>query len=330
MRDVASLAGVGIATVSRVVNDKPGVAAAVAERVKSAAAQLGYHHDLTASSLRRADRRTDSIGVIVGDVANPFSAAILRAVEDVATRHDSLVLIGSAEQDAIREKRLIRSLTARRVDGLIVVSDHISEELVDARQRGVAVVSVDRHIEGLTGVDSVTTDNRRGMREAVHHLYDGGHRRIAYLGDLPEIWTAQERFAGFVEGFAAIGCQLDPRLVRHNLHSEEATHAAVRELMAADSPPTAIISAQNLITISIRRELRALGRDSIIAHIGFDDFPLADLLGVSVIAPNPSDIGRTAADRLFARIDNSTEPERHVVLPTRYIPRGSGEIRRRP
>jgi LacI family transcriptional regulator len=328
MREVATLAGVGIATVSRVVNGKPGVAPELTERVERAAEMLGYRHDLTASSLRRADRRTDTLGLVLEDAANPFSAALHRAVEDAAAARGVLVLAGSSDEDPARERGLVKTFAARRVDGLVVVPSGQANADLDAfRRNGTPIVCVDRAVTA-DQVDTVTVDNRAGVRDAVRRLHSSGHHRIAFLGDLATIWTAEERHAGFVEGLAETGSTLLPALVRRGLHGVAPAEQATRELLALPQPPTAILSAQNLLTVGARRVLQDLTMQHVVALIGFDDLPLADLLepGVSVITQDPTAIGREAAQLLFGRIDGEDGPARHRVLPTRYLARGSGEL----
>jgi LacI family transcriptional regulator len=328
MRDVAIVAGVGIATVSRVVNGKPGVTPDLAERVTRAAELLGYRHDLTASSLRRADRRTQTLGLVLEDAANPFSAALHRAVEDAAADRGVLVLAASTDEDPVRERGLVKTFTARRVDGLIVVpTGQTDTELDAARGGGTPVVCVDRPTTA-PQVDTVTVDNRAGVRAAVKRLHAAGHRRIAFLGDLRSIWTAEERYAGFVEGLVEVGCVLHPSLVRRGLHGAEAAQKAAHDLLALAHAPTALVSGQNLLTIGARKALQELQLQRRLALIGFDDLSLADLLepGISVIAQDHAAIGREAASLLFERLAGEDGPARHRVLPTRYLARGSGEL----
>ncbi|MCO5969813.1 LacI family DNA-binding transcriptional regulator [Actinoallomurus soli] len=327
MRDVADRAGVGLATVSRVINGKSGVAADLVERVHEAARDLGYRHDLTASSLRRADRRTGTIALVLEDVANPFSSALHRAVEDTAHAENLLVLTGSSDENPERERELIDTFTLRRVDGLIVIpTGGADTELAAVRRQGTPVVCVDRLVE-LDQVDTVTVDNRTGARAAVQRLLDLGHRRVAFLGDMASIWTARERYAGYLEGHA--GRRVDERLVRREIRSADAAEHAIREILDGDEPPTAVFAAQNLLTIGAVRALQRLGLQDRVALIGFDDFPLADMLspGVSVVAQDPAEIGLIAARLLLGRIaDDDDRPARHVVVPTTYVARGSGEI----
>ncbi|MEV5751063.1 LacI family DNA-binding transcriptional regulator [Actinoallomurus sp. NPDC052308] len=329
MRDVADRAGVGLATVSRVINGKPGVAADLVERVNGAARDLGYRHDVTASSLRRADRRTGTIALVLEDVANPFSSLLHRAVEDAARAESVLVLTGSSDEQPERERELIDTFTLRQVDGLIVVpTGGADAELAAVRRQGTPIVCVDRLVE-LDQVDTVTVDNREGARAAVRRLLDLGHRRVAFLGDMASIRTARERHAGYLEAHAGTGAAVDERFVRREIRSADAAERAMREILGADEPPTAVFAAQNLLTIGAVRALQRLGLQDRVALIGFDDFPLADMLcpGVSVVAQDPAEIGLIAARLLLGRIvDPGRRPARHVVVPTTYIARGSGEI----
>jgi LacI family transcriptional regulator len=325
MRDVAALAGVSLKTVSRVVNREPGVSPELASRVLDAVALLGYRHNLTASSLRRADQKTATIGLLLEDISNPFSSGLHRAIEDVAREHGTLVLASSSDEDPDRQRELLHALVSRRVDGLIAVpASGNQSSLLSERRLGRPMVLVDRPAPE---ADSVIVDNRAGATRALRHLVAHGHRRVAFLGDLRSLWTATERHAGYIEGLAAEGITLDPRLVVMDVRGVDTAERA--GLLAAPEPPTALLTGQNLITIGAIHALQRLGLQQRIALLSFDDFPLADLLvpRVSVVAQDPTAIGRTAAELLFARLDGDRRPPRHVVVPTRLIARGSGELR---
>ena len=322
MRDVAALAGVSLKTVSRVVNGATTVDADLAARVRRAAAQLNYRHNMTASNLRRGDRRSFMIGLMLEDVSNPYSSSVYRAVENVARERGVGLLAGSLDEDPVRERELASTLVARRVDGLIIVPagrDH--SYLRDEQEVGTAVVFVDRP-PALLPADSVMADNRDGAIAAVRHLIGHGHRRIAFLGDLVSIATCQDRYSGYQEALRQAGLTEDPRIVRRDLHT------AAGELLTGPEPPSALFSAQNLITLGTVRALRAIGVQHRTALVGFDDVPLADMLDppVTVVAQDVAAIGTLAAQILFRRIDGDvSEPRAHIV-PTRLVARGSGEI----
>jgi LacI family transcriptional regulator len=328
MREVAALAKVSIKTVSRVVNGESGVSPHLARRVAAASERLSYRHNLTASSLRRSDGRSATIGVVLEDVANPFSSALNRSIEDVAVRRGVLVLAGSSDEDEDRERKLVSAFASRRVDGLIIQpasQDH--SYLVAERRAGTAIVFVDRP-PAFFDADTVLTDNAAGVRRGVRHLVEHGHRRIGYLGDLHKIATAAERHRGYLDELADQGIEVDESLVRLDLRGIERAEAAVIELLGQPHPPTALLTGQNLITIGAFRALRRLQLHQRIALIGFDDILLADLLqpGITVIAQDPAAIGRTAAEMLFRRLDGDRSPSEHRVVLTRLIARGSGEI----
>jgi LacI family transcriptional regulator len=171
------------------------------------------------------------------------------------------------------------------------------------------------------------SDNAGGAGAAVRHLIAAGHRRIAFLGDLRDIATATERFAGYADALSKAGIAVDEELVKFDLHSVEAAQAATGSLVR-ERAPTALFATQNLITIGALRALHARQLHQSVALVGFDDFLLADMLepGVTVVAQDPAAIGAAACEILFERMDGDTAPTRAQTIPTRLIVRGSGEI----
>ena len=328
MLDVAALAGVGLKTVSRVVNSERGVSPELEARVRRAIEQLNYRRDANAATLRRLGRKTQTIGLVLEDVSNPFSSALYRALEDAARERGILVFACSCDEDPEREREFIASFRERRVDGIIVVpASHDHGYLYDERRNGTALVFVDRPASHLDA-DSVVSDNVAGAARATRHLLERGHRRIGFLGDLLSISTAEERLRGYRQALDGAGVSVDPELVRTELRDPDVAAAAVDEMLALPDPPTALFTAQNLLTIGGVRALRRAGRQREIALIGFDDVSLADMLdpAISVVAQDPQALGRTAADQLFRRLDGDTSPAVNLVIPVTLIPRGSGEI----
>jgi LacI family transcriptional regulator len=328
MRDVAALAGVGIKTVSRVINEEANVAPATIAKVREAAERLDYHPDLNAGNLRRTGRRTRTLGLIVGSVANPFSGAVHRGVEDTAVERGVAVFASSLDDDASREERIVGEMLRRRVDALILTTVRKNQsQLVSEQARGTVLVFVDREPAGIDA-DIVVTNNAEAAAEATAHLIRVGHRRLAYLGDRRELWTAQERRRGFLEQLGAVGIPTAGIPIVEDLHTEDAAYAATLELLDSANPPTGLFSSQNLVTIGALRALRERGLHRRVALVGFDDIPLGDMLepGVTVVAQNPYEMGRIAAQRAFARMDGDVSAPGRVVVPSVLIPRGSGEI----
>ncbi len=328
MREVASLAGVSIKTVSRVINDEPGVSAAVRSKVERAVSQLGYRHNLAASNLRRTDSRTGTIGVLLQDISNSFSAALLRALEDAGRDRGIALLASSLDEEADRERTLVANLVRRRVDGLVLMpstdrQDYLAEDI----RGGLPVVFTDRRPRGID-VDSVTVDNCEGGRLAGHHLVSQGHTRIALLSDELSIQTAHERYDGFVAALSSEGRQLPPDLLVTGLRATGEAQAATERLLAGADPPTAIFAARNNVAIGAIRGLQSTGMSGEVALVGFDDFPLADLVAppLTVVRQDVWRIGHEVGRRLFARIDGWDGPPDHLMVEPTLMERGSGEI----
>jgi LacI family transcriptional regulator len=327
MRDVAALAGVGLTTVSRVVNGKPGVDPALTARVRLAIDRLDYRHNAYASSIRRADGKTGTLGLVLEDVANPFMSALHRAVEESARDRGLLVFAGSCDEDSQRARQLIAALRTRRVDGLIVVPAGLDHSYVQGElEAGTPVVFVDRPPQ--IDADAVVRDDHAAAKQGTMHLLSRGHRRIAYLGASLTILTARARLQGFRAAHEGLGTAAAEELVEANLETVEDALAATRRLLAHRDPPTAIFAAQNYFTIGAIKALRSIGAQHRVGVVGFDDFPLAEMLepAVTVVAHDPVELGRRAAALIFARLDGDRSPSKTVLLPVNLIPRGSGEI----
>lgn len=324
MKDVAARAGVGLKTVSRVVNAEPGVTEDTERRVQEAIAALGFRRNDSARVLRKG--RTASIGLVLEDLADPFYGPLSRAVEEVARAHGALLINGSSAEDPEREQELVLALCARRVDGLVVIpagTDH--QYLAPEIAAGVATVFVDRPA-GKIDADVVLSDNFGGARDGVAHLIAQGHRRIGFIGDQPRIHTAIERVRGYRAAMEDAGLAVDDRWVSLGVTEPERVRQAAEDMLTGPDPVTAIFSGNNRVTVTAVRVLAE--RERPVALVGFDDIELGDLLkpGVTVVSQDAAQLGRTAADRLFLQLDGAALPPERIELTTRLIQRGSGEL----
>ena len=303
MKEVARVADVSLATVSRVINGTGEVRPDLAERVHDAVKLLGYRRDLTASTLRRADRQSASIGLIIEDVSNPFFSAVHRGVEDVARPHGVLTFVGSSDEKPARERELAEAFGARGVDGLVIVPCASDQSyLMRDHQAGTALVFVDRPPRFMPG-DAVVSDNRGGARAAVEHLIAAGHRRIAFLGDRLVGLHRRRAPRRLPPGARGAGIARARRSSAPSSSTASSPQAARRaSCCAPDDPPTALFTGQNLITIGAIRALRELGLQREVALVGFDDVVLGDLVepGITVVAQDPYALGRHAGELLFA------------------------------
>ncbi|MFD7320463.1 LacI family DNA-binding transcriptional regulator [Streptomyces sp. NPDC059875] len=322
MKDVAARAGVGLKTVSRVVNGEPGVTPDTERRVQEAIDSLGFRRNDSARVLRKG--RTASVGLVLEDLADPFYGPLSRAVEEVARAHGALLINGSSAEDPDREQELALALCARRVDGLIVIPAGTDHRYLEPEiKAGVATVFVDRPA-GRIDADAVLSDSFGGARAGVAHLIAHGHRRIGFVGDRPRIHTATERLRGYRAAMEDAGLDVEDSWVSLGPTDPDRVREAVTAMVAGQEPVTALFAGNNRVTVTAVRALA--GRERPVALVGFDDIELADLLGITVIAQDAAALGRTAAERLFRRLDGIDEAPAQVVLETRLIPRGSGEI----
>jgi LacI family transcriptional regulator len=325
MVDVARMAGVSLKTVSRVVNGEGGVSPLTALGVQKAIQQLGYRRNENARALRQL-RGVRMLGLVTEDVSNPFYSAIARGVEEGVRDRALLVVVGSSNEDAQRERELLEVLCERRVGGLLVVptgSDHsfLEPELAV----GTPVVFIDRPPRNLLA-DTILLDNFGGARAGVAHLLAHGHERVALVGDLPGIFTTGERLRGYAAALVEAGLPVDEALVRLGCHDSATAKAAARDLFAQPGRPTAVFACNNRITFGVLEAFAGLGRPP--ALVGFDDFELAPLLSppVTVVAYDPVELGRRAAHLICDLLDGVGGPPSEIVVPTEVVPRGSGEV----
>lgn len=331
MLDVAKESGASLKTVSRVINGEPGVTPELAIRVERAVKKLKYKHNFTAGSLRRLGGRTKTIGLLLEDISNPFSAALHRSIEDSARLRGVEVLAGSMDENAQREESLINGFIGRRVDGLIVVpslADH--KYLTGERATGTQFVFVDRPPINFKA-DTVMATNREGTDQAISSLTQNGHRRIAYLGDFETIYTASERFAGYKDALKRARIAIDPTFVQLGFSADGEVEALLVDLFSRTNKPTAIFAARNVITLSVIRFLRAKNLHHRVALIGFDDLPLAELLdpAVSLVTQDIAAMGKIASDMLFDRLDGWKSPYQERIVPTTFTARASSAIKAR-
>jgi LacI family transcriptional regulator len=329
LRDVAERAEVSFKTVSRVVNGEPGVSGVVVGRVQTAIESLGYVPDERARRLRQSTSPATSIGFVLVDVSNPFFSAVLRGLEDVARARQCLVLSASSDQDPVRQDQLVETFLQRRVAGMVVVpcDDHLGP-LTSEIIQDVPVVYLDcepkEHLN-----DLVRTDHYAGARTMTDHLLAQGHRDIGFLGDDPSVFSAGLRFAGYRDAMHDAGAEVRDEWVLTGRHDQFAWHRLVREWLSnAPRRPTAVVTAQNFVTIGAVRAVHELGLARTLAMVAFDEIDLADVVqpGITVLPQEPRELGRRAGELLFGRIDGSVEPPTRELRLSTLVERGSGEL----
>ena len=327
MNDVARAAGVSLKSVSRVINDEVGASPETRQRVQQAANRLGYRRNDAAHALRRSDGRSASIGLVLEDISNPFASVLNRSVERVASAQGSLVLAVSTNADPDREEYLVHRLLARAVDGLLIMSSRRDHEFLQPElERGVPIVFVDRPPRRLA-CPTVRVANSKGAHDATAHLIEHGHHRIAFLGDRPGLYTADERQRGYVRALHEAGLEADPDVQWRGQADPDQAGAAVSAMLDLPDPPTAVFAGNNIVAVGVLAALRRRKVLRKVAVVGFDDLDLATVVEppLTVIDQDPETIGRIAAEEIFGWL-GGTVPTKDVVVPVRLIVRGSGEI----
>ncbi len=328
--DVARLAGVSTATVSRVVSAAPyAVSPATRERVLDAARALDYVPNALARGLNKS--HVPVVGVIVHDITDPYFSEVVRGVEDAASVGGSLVIVGSSDRDAERENAYVRLLRSMRASTIIfagsglddpAANEELARHLAAMRGYGAAVVHLSPHAFGDADIG---VDNAAGIASMVAALVALGHRQIAFLAGPRTLHVARHRLAGYQHGLAAAGIAPDDRLVVSTGFNQAGGELAVDALLAGDAPFTAICAANDLLALGAMRRLEALGIrvPTDVSVAGFDDIATAAVTapGLSTVRLPLHEIGRRGfefAEALLA--GRSPEP---TVLPTELVLRDS-------
>ncbi len=319
MKDVARAAGVSLGSVSHYLNERVPVSPDKAARIQQAIDTLGYRVDQSARSLRR--RQTQSVGLIIPDISNPFYAELARVLEHRLWDAGFQTLLCDSAHDANRERAHFHNLIDRRADGMVVIYEGETSELPElAARTSVPVVFLDRPVEGLV---SVATDNYLGGTLAARHLLSLGHARIGALVGDGGVANIRARMGGFTEALAAHGLAL-----AHTLHGSQNLTLGERaaELMHLPERPTAIFATNDIVAVGAWRALLTHGFriPEDVSLIGFDNIDMGRLLlpPLTTVAQDISALGARAAELIL----HPTAPEAHarsVVIPPRLIQRGS-------
>ncbi|MEI2775029.1 MAG: LacI family DNA-binding transcriptional regulator [Tetrasphaera sp.] len=322
--DVARAAGVSIKTVSRVINGAKNVRPATAESVQNAIEALEYRPNAAARNLKAG--LTDTIGVVVDRLQDPFFAEIVSVAESRAVAVGMDVLVAATGTDTHRARAQLSRLVNRGVAGLLITPFGVDDPVWQGIPRDRPVVLMDRR-SGVEGVDLVCVDDEGASRTAIEHLISYGHQRIAFLGEPAKYSTVHNRLAGYLAALDAAGLSPDPALISRTCANADDALAVLTPMLDARRAPTAVFASTPLIAPGVVRLLMRSGRRDI-ALVVFGDFPMADLTTppTTVIDQCPSSLAHAAMDRLLARVSDNDIVASDIVLPTRLIPRGSGEL----
>lgn len=325
IREVAESAGVSYATVSHVINNTRLVSPETRERVLAAMAALNYRPNALARSLRQG--KSNTIGLVLPDSANPFFAEISRSIEDEAFRKGYSVFLCNTELDTQRELFYVDVLSKKQVDGIIFIAAGDQADSLDfLLRRNLPVVMIDRNVPSVE-LDAVLTDNQLGGLLATQHLLDLGHTRIACIAGPSSITPSAERIIGYRKALEQAGLPYDETLVvRGDYHAQsglEITHF----ILNMDPRPTAIFALNDLMALGALRAAAEAGcsvpKD--LAVVGYDDLELSRFTNppLTTIAQPKKEIGVQAVNMLIDRMSQRNKPPTRLVLPPELIVRRS-------
>jgi len=320
LADVARIAKVGSGTVSRVINGGKNVSPKTLARVRAVMDELGYEPSFMARALKGAPSNT--IGLIVPTVADPFFSSAAAAIQEVASQHGTLVLLAASENDARKEEQEISALIRRRVDGLILApSPNSKRSLIE--NASFPVVCFDRPL-GDASLTTVMADSYGGARVAVEHLVDRGFKRILCIGGYGGLLTSQKRFQAHKDVIRAAGF---PYLAELEAEDFISTQSAILRHIRGSERADAIFSTKNTTTVFIYKVLKDLGVriPGQMGLIGFDDFDLADVLDppISVVRQPIARIASRAAELLFEEMAGRKPAISMTTLDVELVLRGS-------
>ena len=327
LNKVAEEAGVSIATVSRVINDSPGVNPEKRMKVQQVIKELKYTPNRVAKRLRNRNASGNLLGALIPDIQNPFYMEVLRGIEDVAYENKYALIMCNFSQDEKKEKLYLDILQSESIDGLIAApTNEHDQEVISLVKTGLPIVCVDRGLSGVD-VDVVLVENQKGAFTAVDHLAKAGYKRIAYISGLQQIPSSQQREQGYLDALSANGLAIDRNLIKYGDSRHESGVKLCEELLNYSDPPDAIFTGNNLITLGAletihKKGLKVPGQ---IAIIGFDDMYWAISLNppLTAVRQPAYEIGRRAAEQLILRINDPTRPTMSMILKTELMIRSS-------
>jgi LacI family transcriptional regulator len=317
--DVAHEAGVGVMSVSRVMNNHPSVKASTHAKVMKAIARIGYTPNHAARMLKGRTGRT--IGLVVPDLSDFFSSCF-HAIQEVAIHHDYQTLVVATGRSVAVEDAQLESIQKHRVAGLLIVtSGSDGKRLKMIQESGIPVVALDRPLSGLQA-DAVLVENKEGAEQGVRHLIEHGQKKIACVGFDSGSYTVRQRIEGYKAAMRVAGL---PPLIFSNVNTLEEMQALAHRWKTAKDRPTAVFTLKRITSIQMVQAFHhyKLRVPEDIAAVGFDDFELAEVLGtpLTVVRQSPTEIARAAAELLFKKIAGLSEtPHREMHASKTLFP----------
>lgn len=301
IRQVAKLARVSTATVSRVINSSAPVSEKTAERVRRAVKQLNFYPNTHARTL--GSGRSRMYGLIISDITNPFFPELVKSFEDIAVRHGQEVIVANTDYQPKRMETCVRRMLERKVDGVAIMTSEMEPGLVEMlSQRGIPMVFLDTGIVG-PKTSNIEIDYAGGVGLAIDHLSTLGHTRIAFISGPMELKSVRIRHEAFHSALERKGVPDFPELIRHGNHRIDGGHQAMSELLQLKEPPTAVLASNDLTAIGAMGAIHAAGMKvpTDISVIGCDDIELSSFTEppLTTIHTSRTEIGTRAFTAVY-------------------------------
>ena len=330
IKEIARLADVSVATVSRVINNSDKVKLATREKVQAIMREQNYIPSATARDL--SFQRSEVVAVVVPDLKNPFFYGLIEGITKVAEKNRYQVLIFNTNENAEKEFRVLTAIRERNVAGILITAAGVRDErtgrlLKEYQEQGSPVVLIDRFIDGGEGLDTVVADNESGSYEAVCELIRQGHERIAIIAGDKDLSPVYERELGYRRALRENGIKIREMYIAYGNQMADQSYKCMKHLMNLKKPPTAVFCGNNMMSLGAMRYLiendMHVGED--VAIIGFDDITVLNNLGIplSVVDRSEKEMGIKAMEQLIRHLRHPEAKPVRVSVPTRLILRGS-------
>lgn len=325
IRDVALLAGVGLGTASRVINGHPNVREEKRKRVRAAIAQLGYAPDIVAQSMR--NHRSMTFACIMRDFTVPVLSMFVDSMQKEIDPFGFSLMVASSYHDPEREMELLRGFQQRRIDGLVVATSSEKDPTLLAllNEAQFPIVLLDRRHPN--GLDAVSVNHAAGISQAVFHLMDMGHRRIAIISGEPGLHPTQNRLEGYLEAHRVREVPVDQALIRMVSFGRDAANAQARSLLEQPMPPTAIIAGGTSLLPAVMQAARecelVIPRDLSVIAGADSDLAMLSTPSITVVRWSHDQLGKAAARFLISRLGDAGLPPQRLAVDAELVVRES-------
>lgn len=324
MIDVAKLAGVSVATVSRVLVGNAQVSLETKQKVLKAMEELNYKPNKLARNLRKLESKT--IVVVIPDISNPFFTGVIRGIQHVAMQHEYFVLLGDTKNDVKAEQDFIEQIKERAADGVILITARTPQQKIMEMAQEVPLVMACEYIAG-ANLSMVTIDNVASSARVIDHLTRLGHQRIGFISGPLDIILSRDRLNGYMQGLVQHGLEPDPSLIVEGDFTISSGYHLAMQLLNLSQPPTAIFASNDEMAIGAIKALKEIGIQipQEMAVVGFDDISMATVIepALTTVAQPKFEIGKRAMEMLLQTIQHPAMNKEHVVLPDQLVIRES-------